>query len=58
MKREIKVGNRGSRKDCIISKKADSEVSPDNSGSALESKRKQKPNSFIYGKDFDCSWGK
>ena len=37
------------------SKKADSEVSPDNSGSALELKRKQKPNSFLYGKDFDCS---
>ena len=39
------------------SKKADSEVSPDKSDSALESKRKRKPNIFIdiYGKDFDCS---
>ena len=39
------------------SKKTDSELSPDkaNSGLALESKRKRKPNSFIYGKEYDCS---
>ena len=30
------------------SKKADSEVSPDNSDSALEPKRKRKPNIFIF----------
>ena len=39
------------------SKKTESEVSPDkaNSGLTLESKRKRKPNSFIYGNDFDTS---
>ena len=38
------------------SKKSDSEVSPDKAtNSGVESKRKRTPNSFIYGKDFDCS---
>ena len=39
------------------SKKPVSEVSPDkaNSGLTLETKRKRKPNSFIYGNDFDTS---
>ena len=39
------------------SKNTESEVSPDkaNSGSVLESKRKRKPNSFIFGNDFDTS---
>ena len=39
------------------SEKTNSEVSPDqaNSGLPIESKRKRKPNSFIYGNDFDTS---
>ena len=39
------------------SKKPESEVSPDkaNSGLTLDTKRKRKPNSFIYGNDFDTS---
>ena len=39
------------------SKKTESEVSPSkaNSGLTLESKRKRKPNSFIFGNDFDTS---
>ena len=39
------------------SKKPESGVSPDkaNSGLTLETKRKRKPNRFIYGNDFDTS---
>ena len=45
------------KKSASNSKKTESEVSPDkaNSGLTLESKRKRKPNSFIYGNDFDTS---
>ena len=44
------------KKTASSSKESDSEVSPDKAtNSGVESKRKRKPNSFIYGKDFDCS---
>ena len=44
------------KKTASSSKNSDSEVSPDKAtNSGVESKRKRKPNSFIYGNDFDCS---